>query len=97
MDLKNMSDEDKGELAKELQEKLKNPSLDHTETTRTASEVALKLKCQSCDHVQDFPSCDGQQMEYIEETKEMKCEICNKTEPVAQHHDQSMVPFIIGA
>jgi hypothetical protein len=36
-------------------------------------------------------------MEYLEESTELKCEICGRTEAVAQHHDQNMVPYIIGA
>ena len=92
-----ISEDDKANLSKELMEKVKNPDLAHTETSRTASTVALKLKCQSCDHTEELPSCDGQMMEFLEETNEMKCDICNRTEPVAQHHDQSMVPFIVGA
>ncbi|MHA1989507.1 MAG: hypothetical protein ACW981_05175 [Candidatus Hodarchaeales archaeon] len=92
-----MAEEDKSELAKELAEKVKNPDFDHTETTRTQSTVALKLKCQSCDHIEEVPSCDGQMMEILEDSNELKCEICSKTQPLSQHHDQPMRPFIIGA
>lgn len=92
-----ISEEDKANVSKEFLEKVKNPELAHTETARTASTVALKLKCQSCDHIEEVPSCDGQMMEIIEESNELKCDICNKTLPLPQHHDQPMRPFIVGA
>jgi len=93
-----MSD-DKSELAKELAEKAKNPNFKHVETVASKSEVALRLKCASCDHIEDFPVHCDQQMDFVAENNTLVCtkEGCEDVRPVPKHHDAFMKPFITGA
>lgn len=91
--------DDKEELSKELMEAVKDTSkMAHVETRATKSEVALKLKCQSCDYMEDFPVHHDMMMELGDDQKTMKCnnDECSHTQPVAKHHDQDMKPFIVG-
>ena len=60
--------------------------------------MALKLKCQKCDHMEDFPVHHDVMMELQDDGKTMKCdhEECNHTQPVATHCGDVMKPFIVG-
>lgn len=90
------------ELSKELADAVANQDkLEHVETKATPSEVALKLKCQTCDEMQDFPACDNceVQMELSDDGQKLTCatEGCGGTKDVPAHHDKLMVPFVVKA
>lgn len=88
------------QLKKELEDAVANQSkMDHVDTKKTASEVALKLKCQECDEQQEFPVHDDEQMELSDDGNTLNCEVdgCDKTMPTPKHHDKAMKPFIVKA
>lgn len=91
--------DDNAELSKELMEAVKDQSkMPHVETRATKSEVALKLKCQKCNTMQDFPVHHDMMMELSDDGKTMTCnnDECSHTEAVAQHCGIDMKPFITG-
>jgi len=92
-----MTDE---ELNKELAEAVANQNkMDHVKTKATQSEVVLKLKCQECQEMKEFPVCDDEQMELSQDGTKLTCSIegCGKSIDVPQHHNKKMVPFVTKA
>ena len=92
-----MADE---ELSKELKDAVANQDkMTHVDTKATPSEVALKLKCQDCDEMQDFPMCedDGIQMELSDDGAKLTCSNCPKEMETPKHHDKYMKPYIVKA
>ncbi|MFW9996793.1 MAG: hypothetical protein ACFFD4_32425 [Candidatus Odinarchaeota archaeon] len=75
-----MSEEDKQKLSEELKKATENPDLAHVETKVTGAEMTLKLK-KDDGSVIDFPVHCDVQMDYIEESNELKCSVCGHVEP----------------
>ncbi|MHA2298978.1 MAG: hypothetical protein ACXAEU_12775 [Candidatus Hodarchaeales archaeon] len=75
-----MSEDDKKKLSEELEKKIENPDLAHVETKATEAEMILKLK-KDDGSVVEFPMHCDIQMDYVEESNELKCSVCGHKEP----------------
>ncbi|MFW9915163.1 MAG: hypothetical protein ACFFGZ_06085 [Candidatus Thorarchaeota archaeon] len=88
--------EEAKKLRDELVEKMKDPSLAHVETQEAKSDVVLKLKCETCGKVSDFPVHCGTQMTF-KEGKGLSCDSCGESQPMPEHCDMPMKPMIASA
>lgn len=92
-----MPDEEKEKtLREELDEKMKDPSLTHVETQEAKSDVVLKLKCDTCGAVSDFPVHCGTQMTF-KEGKGLSCDSCGESQSIPEHCNTPMKPMIASA